>query len=97
MNSGKPFGKGKLVAASIAVVLILAAGRYYNLPGLLAGAMTRVAAQGVAGIAAYVVLYVVVGSYFSEKLFSDCTKSVLHLLFGLKGPACTPTAPLPKP
>lgn len=59
MNSEKPGGKGKLLAAAIAVVLILAAGRYYNLPGLLAGAMTWVAAQGVAGIAAYIMLYVV--------------------------------------
>ncbi len=58
MNSDTPGGKGKLIAAAIAVVLILAAGRYYNLPGLLASAMTWVAAQGVAGIAAYVVLYV---------------------------------------
>jgi pyruvate/2-oxoglutarate dehydrogenase complex dihydrolipoamide dehydrogenase (E3) component len=32
------------------------------------------------------------GSYFSEKLFSDRTRSVLHLLFGLKGRACTPAA-----
>ena len=30
------------------------------------------------------------GAYFSEKLFSDRTKSVLHFLFHLKGRACTP-------
>jgi uncharacterized membrane protein YdjX (TVP38/TMEM64 family) len=59
MNSDTPGGKGKPIAAAIAVVLILAAGRHYNLPGLLASAMTWVAAQGVAGIAAYAVLYVV--------------------------------------
>ena len=64
MNSGTPGGKGKLIAAAIAVVLILAAGRYYNLPGLLASAMTWVAAQGVAGIAAYVVLYIVACLFF---------------------------------
>ena len=56
---GSPGGKGKLVAAAIAVVLVVAAGRYYDLPGLLARAMTWVAAQGAAGIAAYIVLYVI--------------------------------------
>ncbi|MBI5015019.1 MAG: FAD-dependent oxidoreductase [Deltaproteobacteria bacterium] len=30
------------------------------------------------------------GAYFSEKLFSERTKSVLHFLFHLKGRACTP-------
>ena len=30
------------------------------------------------------------GTYFAEKLFSDRTKSVLRLLFHLKGRACTP-------
>ncbi len=59
MNSGGARGKGRLVAAAISVALILAAGRYFDLPGLLAGAMAWVAAQGVAGIAAYVVLYMV--------------------------------------
>jgi uncharacterized membrane protein YdjX (TVP38/TMEM64 family) len=53
-----PGGKGKLVAAAIAVVLIVAASRYYDLPGLLSRAMTWVAAQGAAGIAAYILLYV---------------------------------------
>jgi pyruvate/2-oxoglutarate dehydrogenase complex dihydrolipoamide dehydrogenase (E3) component len=38
----------------------------------------------------------VAGSYFSTKLFSDRTRSFLHLLFGLKGRACTPAAPAPK-
>ncbi|BCR05712.1 mercuric reductase [Desulfuromonas versatilis] len=33
------------------------------------------------------------GSYFSDKLFSDRTKSVLKFLFHLKGRACTPTEP----
>jgi pyruvate/2-oxoglutarate dehydrogenase complex dihydrolipoamide dehydrogenase (E3) component len=39
----------------------------------------------------------VAGSYFSTKLFSNRTKSVLHLLFGLKGRACTPPESSPKP
>jgi pyruvate/2-oxoglutarate dehydrogenase complex dihydrolipoamide dehydrogenase (E3) component len=30
------------------------------------------------------------GSYYSEKLFSDRTRKILRLLFGLKGRACTP-------
>ncbi|MBI5444906.1 MAG: FAD-dependent oxidoreductase [Deltaproteobacteria bacterium] len=30
------------------------------------------------------------GAYFSEKLFSEWTKGVLHFLFGLKGRACAP-------
>jgi len=30
------------------------------------------------------------GNYFAAKLFSDRTRSILHLLFGLKGRACTP-------
>ncbi|MFB0521305.1 MAG: hypothetical protein ACETWD_07760 [Desulfatiglandales bacterium] len=30
------------------------------------------------------------GTYFAEKLFSERTKSVLRLLFHLKGRACTP-------
>jgi pyruvate/2-oxoglutarate dehydrogenase complex dihydrolipoamide dehydrogenase (E3) component len=30
------------------------------------------------------------GSYYSEKLFSDRTKSILRFLFDLKGRACTP-------
>ncbi len=30
------------------------------------------------------------GSWFSPRLFSDRTRSILHLLFGLKGRACTP-------
>ena len=32
----------------------------------------------------------VAGNYFAEKLFSERTKSVLRLLFHLKGRACTP-------
>lgn len=32
----------------------------------------------------------VAGSYYSDKLFSDRTRSVLKLLFNLKGRACTP-------
>jgi len=32
------------------------------------------------------------GRYFTEKLFSEKTKSVLHHLFHLKGRACTPSA-----
>jgi pyruvate/2-oxoglutarate dehydrogenase complex dihydrolipoamide dehydrogenase (E3) component len=31
------------------------------------------------------------GNYFAAKLFSDRTRSILHLLFGLKGRACTPS------
>lgn len=30
------------------------------------------------------------GSYYSEKLFSDRTRSILRFFFGLKGRACTP-------
>jgi len=30
------------------------------------------------------------GSWYAPKLFSDRTKGILHLLFGLKGRACTP-------
>jgi pyruvate/2-oxoglutarate dehydrogenase complex dihydrolipoamide dehydrogenase (E3) component len=37
------------------------------------------------------------GSYFSAKIFSDRTKRILHLLFGLKGRACAPSAPAPNP
>jgi pyruvate/2-oxoglutarate dehydrogenase complex dihydrolipoamide dehydrogenase (E3) component len=33
------------------------------------------------------------GGYFATKLFSDRTRGLLHLLFGLKGRACTPGAP----
>ena len=32
------------------------------------------------------------GDYFAEKLFSERTKSLLHVLFRLKGRACTPFA-----
>lgn len=39
----------------------------------------------------------VAGSYFSTKLFSDRTRSVLRLLFGLKGRACTPPESSPQP
>jgi len=51
-------GGGRLIAAGIAVVLLVAASRYYDLPGLLARAMDWVAAQGLAGVAAYILLYV---------------------------------------
>jgi pyruvate/2-oxoglutarate dehydrogenase complex dihydrolipoamide dehydrogenase (E3) component len=30
------------------------------------------------------------GSYFAAKIFSDRTRSILHVLFGLKGRVCTP-------
>jgi pyruvate/2-oxoglutarate dehydrogenase complex dihydrolipoamide dehydrogenase (E3) component len=33
------------------------------------------------------------GDWFSPKLFNDRTRSLLHLLFGLKGRACEPKAP----
>ena len=33
------------------------------------------------------------GSWFSAKLFSDRTRSLLHLLFGLRGSACAPPPP----
>jgi hypothetical protein len=35
------------------------------------------------------------GDWFAPKLFSDRTRSVLHLLFGLKGRACEPGTPKP--
>lgn len=33
------------------------------------------------------------GGYFAPKIFSDRTKRILHVLFGLKGRACTPAKP----
>ena len=32
------------------------------------------------------------GSYFAAKIFSDRTRSILHVLFGLKGRVCTPAS-----
>ena len=56
--AGKTSGKGRLIAAGIAVALLLAASRYYDLPGLLARSMGWVAEQGVVGVAVFIVLYV---------------------------------------
>jgi pyruvate/2-oxoglutarate dehydrogenase complex dihydrolipoamide dehydrogenase (E3) component len=36
------------------------------------------------------------GRYFTEKLFSQRTRNILHLLFHLKGRACTPLTNLPQ-
>lgn len=57
-GAGKTGGKARLIAAGIAVVLLLAASRFYDLTGLLTGAMNWVEAQGLVGIVVYVLLYV---------------------------------------
>ncbi len=59
-----PGGKGRLIVAGIAVVLLMAASRYYDLPGLLSRAMTWVAAQGLAGVAVYILLYILACVFF---------------------------------
>ncbi len=51
-------GRAKLALAISAVVALVAAGRFLDLPRLLTVALGWVAAQGAAGIAAYVALYV---------------------------------------
>jgi uncharacterized membrane protein YdjX (TVP38/TMEM64 family) len=51
-------GAGRLAVAALVVALLVAASRYLDLPGLMTQAMAWVAAQGVAGIIAYIVLYV---------------------------------------
>jgi uncharacterized membrane protein YdjX (TVP38/TMEM64 family) len=55
---GRAGGKGKLIAAAVAVALVVAAGRYFDLPALLTRAMGWVAAQGAAGVVVYVLLYI---------------------------------------
>lgn len=57
-SSERSGGRGRLALAAVAVALVLAAGRLFDLPGLLARALSWVAAQGAAGIAVFVVLYV---------------------------------------
>ena len=57
-------GRGRLIAVAVAVALVVAATRYYDLPGLLSRAMAWVAAQGAVGIVAYVLLYIVACVFF---------------------------------
>lgn len=61
---GKTGGSGRLIAAGIAAVLLVAAGRYFDIPGLLARAMTWVEAQGLAGVVAYILLYILACVFF---------------------------------
>lgn len=51
-------GRGRLALAAVAILLFLAALRAFDLPGHLTAALGWVERQGAAGIAAYVVLYV---------------------------------------
>jgi len=60
----KPGGKGRLIVVGIAIVLLVAASRYYDLTGLLTGAMNWVAAQGLVGIAVYILLYILACVFF---------------------------------
>jgi len=52
-------GRAKLVALAIAVAALLVAGRWLDLPSRLTAALAWVEGQGTAGIAVFIVLYVV--------------------------------------
>lgn len=52
-------GAGRTIAAALALIIVVAASRQLDLTGLLTRAMAWVAAQGAAGVVAYIALYVV--------------------------------------